>query len=63
MFIEIMGKYPPALPTILTHEEFGPTKSALDVGCGNGSWCVSYANIGRSWGLSLAECQGNTGCA
>ena len=45
MFIEIMGKYPPPLPNILTHEEFGPTKSALDVGCGNGYWWVLPAMI------------------
>lgn len=45
MFIEIMGaKYPPEMERVLQSTIAGE-KRVLDLGCGNGDWCVRCAPL------------------
>lgn len=43
MFKEVMGKYPPPMAEVLAEPEApGETKTCGDLGCGSGSWFVSF---------------------
>ncbi len=44
MFMEVMGKYAPPMEEVLADDTPGEIKTCVDLGCGSGSWFVTFTN-------------------